>query len=317
MRARFVGKRSAALDFRDPADLEALRAAARVADVVIENFIPGDLARHGLDAASLRRDRPELIVCSISGYGQDGPYAALPGYDAVMQGFVGLQRITGEPDRPPVKVGVAVVDVLTGVHAAAAILAALVGRLRGGTGTHLDVAMFEVGVASLVNVSHAALATGQPARRHGHGHPTIVPYQTFEALDGAFVLGVGNDEQWRKACAAIGLPSLATDARFGTNRDRVLHRAEVVDTLARHFAGSPRDAWLARLRAARIPAGPVREVHEVVRDPALVQRDFVRDGGAPGFALPWTIGGSRPARRLDPPALGAHTGAFRARFGGA
>jgi crotonobetainyl-CoA:carnitine CoA-transferase CaiB-like acyl-CoA transferase len=308
-------KRSAALDFRNPADLDALRAAARVADVVIENYIPGDLARYGLDAASLRRERPELIVCSISGYGQDGPYASLAGYDAVMQGFVGLQSITGEPDRAPVKVGVAVIDVLTGVHAAAAILAALVGRLRGGSGTHLDVAMFEVGVASLVNVSHAALATGQPARRHGHGHPTIVPYQTFEAADGAFVLGVGNDEQWRKACDAIGLPALARDARLGANRDRVLHRTEVVDALARHFAGESRAVWLERLRAARIPAGPVREVHEVVRDPALVERDFVRNGGAPGFALPWTIGGVRPGRRLDPPALGAHTDAFRARFG--
>jgi crotonobetainyl-CoA:carnitine CoA-transferase CaiB-like acyl-CoA transferase len=308
-------KRSAALDFRAPGDLEAVRAAARAADVVVENFLPGDLARFGLDAGSLRREHPELIVCSITGYGQDGPYAALPGYDAVLQGFTGLQSITGEPGGPALKVGVAVVDVLTGAHAAAAILGALVGRLRGGGGAHVDVAMFEVGVASLVNVAQSALVTGEPARRHGHAHPSIVPYQTFEARDGAFVLAVGNDEQWRRACEAIGLPSLAADERLRSNRGRVLHRAEVVETLARHFAAAPRDAWLARLRAARVPAGAVREVLEVVRDPALAARDFVRIDGVPGFALPWRVDGVRPPGRFPPPRLGAHTDAFRARFG--
>src|SRR5437867_8752314 len=160
------------------------------ADVVVENFLPGDLARLGVDLAALRREKPALVTCSITGFGQDGPYASLPGYDAVLQGFIGLMSITGTPDGPPLKVGVAIVDVLAGVHAAAAILAALVGRLSGGSGAHLDVALFEVGVASLVNVTQATLATGEPARRHGNAHPHIVPYQTFEAADGAMVVAV-------------------------------------------------------------------------------------------------------------------------------
>ncbi|MGH7731895.1 MAG: CaiB/BaiF CoA transferase family protein, partial [Candidatus Eiseniibacteriota bacterium] len=268
-------KRSAALDFGRAGDLALLKRAALASDIVVENFLPGALVRFGLDAASLRRAKPELILCSITGYGQDGPYAALPGYDAVLQGFAGLMSITGEPDGPPLKVGVALVDVLTGVHAAAAILAALVGRLRGGSGAHLDVALFEVGVHSLVNVAQAALATGQPARRHGNAHPHIVPYQTFAASDGWFVLAVGNDEQWRRLCAAMGEPGRADDPRSARNPDRVLHRGEIVDWLAGRFARESRATWLERLRAARVPAGAVRELHEVMADPTLGGRGMV------------------------------------------
>ena len=181
-------KRSAALDFRDPVQLAAARRAALAADVVVENFLPGTLEAFGLDATSLRRENPELVVCSITGFGQDGPYAALPGYDAVLQGFAGLQAVTGDQESGGFKVGVAVVDVLTGTHAAAAILASLVGQLRGRGGVHLDLALFEVGVHSLVNVGQAALSTGAPARRHGNAHPHIVPYQTFAAADGAIYL---------------------------------------------------------------------------------------------------------------------------------
>ncbi len=311
-------KRSAALDFDDPAARAALLAAAERADVVVENFLPGELARRGLDAAALRARNPGLVVCSITGFGQDGPYAALPGYDAVLQGFVGLQSVTGEPDRPPVKVGVAVVDVMTGAHAAAAILAALVGRLRGAGGTHLDVALFEVGVASLVNVAQAALATGEPARRHGTAHPQIVPYQTFEAADGALVVAVGNDAQWRRLCEALGMPGLAADPRFASNPGRVRHREELVGALAARFGRETREAVLARLAAARVPAGAVREVDEVMRDPALAHRDMVRRGadGTPLLALPWRANGARPPLALPPPALGAHTAEFLAPFGG-
>ena len=164
-------KKSAVVDFRDPAQCEVLRRAVARAEVVVENFLPGQLEPFGLDVPALRRVNPDLIVCSITGFGQDGPYAALPGYDAMMQGFVGLMSITGQADGPPLKVGVAMIDVLTGVHAAAAILAALVGRLRGRGGAHLDVALFEVGIAGLVNVVQSTLVTGEPARRHGNGHP--------------------------------------------------------------------------------------------------------------------------------------------------
>jgi crotonobetainyl-CoA:carnitine CoA-transferase CaiB-like acyl-CoA transferase len=315
-------KRSAALDFALADDRAALRRAALAADVVVENFLPGHLEAFGLDPRSLRREKPSLVTCSITGFGQDGAYAALPGYDAVLQGFVGLQSITGEADRPGVKVGVAVIDVLTGAHAAAAVLGALLGVARGGEGAALDVSLFEVGVASLVNVSQAALASGEPARRHGNAHPQIVPYQTFAASDGALVVAVGNDAQWRRLCAALEADELANDERFARNPDRVLHREDCVSEISRRIARRPRSEWLARLAAARVPAGPVRDVLEVVRDPALRERDFVRPATLGGgvstelFALPWKSGAERPPLTFAPPALGEHTAEFRARFGG-
>jgi crotonobetainyl-CoA:carnitine CoA-transferase CaiB-like acyl-CoA transferase len=298
-----------------------VRAAARVADVVVENFLPGDLARFRLDAASLRHERPELVVCSITGFGQDGPYAEMPGYDAVLQGFTGLMSITGEEHGPPLKVGVATVDVMTGAHAAVAILAALVGRFRHGGGAHLDLALFEVGVASLVNVSQAALATGRPARRHGNAHPNIVPYQTFETADGALVIAVGNDAQWRRLCDALEVPEWATRREWSDNPGRLGDRERLVRELAARLATGSRGHWLARLQAARVPAGPVRDLHEVVADPALRARGMIQEAiGAEGsavplFNLPWKQDGARPPLRHAPPALGQHTAEFRARFG--
>lgn len=313
-------KRSAALDFSDAAHRAALLRAAARADIVVENFLPGALERFGLDAASLRRDHPELVVCSITGYGQDGPYASLPGYDAVLQGFVGLQSVTGTPEGPALKVGVALVDVLTGAHAASAILAALVGRLRGGQGAHLDIALAEVGVHSLVNVAQGALSTGEPARRHGNAHPHIVPYQTFQASDGAFVLAVGNDAQWRRACEALGEPERASDARWAANPGRVLHRETVVSWLAQRFARGPRATWLERLQRAGVPAGPVRDVREAVTDPALAARGMVASHALPDgtvtplLSLPWRADGERPPVELPPPALGQHTAEFLRTF---
>jgi crotonobetainyl-CoA:carnitine CoA-transferase CaiB-like acyl-CoA transferase len=314
-------KRSAALDFNDADHRAAILRAAAAADIVVENYLPGTLARHGLDAAALRRAHPALVVCSITGFGQDGTYAQLPGYDAVMQGFVGLQSITGEADGPPIKVGVALVDVLTGIHAATAMLAALVGRLRSGRGAHLDVAMNEVGVHALVNVTQSALSTGQPARRHGNAHPTIVPYQTFAAADGLFVLAVGNDGQWVRVCEAMGEPGRGRDERFATNPARLLHRAEVVGWLAARFAAEPLATWLERFRRHGVPAGPVRDVLDVVRDPVLVERGMVRTYPFPGggetalFALPWLADGARAPVRRVPPALGEHTAEFLAEYG--
>ena len=314
-------KLGVALDFQDAAHRDAVRRAAAQADVVVENFLPGDLARFQLDAATLRRGHPELIVCSISGYGQDGPYASLPGYDAVMQGFTGLMSVTGDPNGPPTKVGVAVIDVLAGVHAATAILAAMVGRLRGGSGAHLDVALAEVGIASLVNLTQSALATGVPARRHGNAHPQIVPYQTFEARDGSIVVAVGNDEQWLRLCDALGANELGADATFRRNPDRVLHREEVVSALGARIARASRDELLAKLHAARVPAGPVRDLGEVITDPALRERGLIHttessSGGPLEFlALPWKSDGDRPSLRRLPPRLGQHNAEFFDRFG--
>ena len=314
-------KRSAALAFRDAAHRAALLRAAAGAEIVGENFLPGTLERFGLDAASLRRDHPELVVCSITAHGQDGPRASLPGYDAVMQGFVGLQSITGEADGPPLKVGVALVDVLTGIHAATAILGALIGRFRFGAGAHLDVAMAEVGVHSLVNVAQSALSTGVPARRYGNAHPTIVPYQTFAAADGLFVLAVGNDAQFARLCDAIGEGALASDARFATNPARVANRAGLIARFSARFAARPRQEWLDLLARVSVPAGPVREVHEVVADPVLALRGMVGThtlaGGerTPLLALPWRTNGARPPVLRPPPALGGHTAEFLAEFG--
>ena len=327
-------KKSAALDFGEPRDQEALRSAARAADVVVENFLPGDLARFGLDPALLRTGHPALVTCSITGYGQDGPYASLPGYDAVLQGFTGLMSVTGEPEGRPLKVGVAVVDVLTGVHAAAAILASLVGRFRGRGGAAIDLSLFEVGVASLVNVAQAALATsatassepgsgfGAPAR-HGNAHPHIVPYQTFEAADGAVVIAVGNDAQWARLCTALELDELAADVALAKNPGRVARRQAVVGAIAARIALRPVAEWLELLRRARVPAGPVREVADVMRDPALRARDMIRSTRAsastgPSVELlgsPWLASGRRPPLRLPPPRLGQHTGEFHQRFG--
>ena len=314
-------KRSAALDFGDPAHRAAILRAAAGADVVVENYLPGTLSRHGLDAATLRARNPALVVCSITGFGQDGTYANLPGYDAVMQGFVGLQSITGLADGPPIKVGVALVDVLTGIHAACATLAALVGRLRSGLGAHLDVAMNEVGVHALVNVSQSALSTGQPAKRHGNAHPTIVPYQTFAAADGLFVLAVGNDGQWSRVCEAMGEPERARDERLTTNPGRLANRAEVVGWLGRRFAAEPVATWIERFRRHGVPAGPVREVLDVVRDPVLAERGMVATHAFPGggetplFSLPWLADGARAPVRRVPPTLGEHTAEFLAEYG--
>lgn len=316
-------KKSAALDFKNPAHLAALRHAAAKADVVMENFVPGDLKRYGLDAATLRKDRPELIVCSITGYGQDGPYAALPGYDAVLQGFTGLMSITGEPDGRPLKVGVAAIDVLTGVHTAASVLAALVGKFRHGEGCHIDIALFEVGVASMVNVAESTLVTGRPFRRFGNAHPHIVPYQTFEASDGAMVVTVGNDEQWQRLCRVLDVPAISARTDWATNAERVKQREELIGMVSARFAEGTREEWLAKLKAGRVPAGPLRDLHEVVRDPALAQRGMVTSGKvAPSYeqvplmALPWKIDAQRPPLRLAPPALGQHTDEFLATFGG-
>lgn len=312
-------KRSVEIDFADATDRRLLERAIAEADAVFENFLPGQLDRFGLGPAELRARHPNLVVCSITGYGQSGPYAELSGYDAVLQGFTGLMSITGEASGPPSKVGVAAVDVLTGAHAAAAALASLLAVARGGTGAHVDIALYEVGVASLVNVAQAALSTGRPARRHGNAHPQIVPYQTFEAADGPLVVAVGNDGQWRRLCQVLELPELADDERFRGNADRVLHRQELIPVLAGRVAGRPRSAWLDALHRARVPAGAVRDVAEAVGDPAFRERGMVADpadpGGTPLLRLPWLLDASRPTVRLRPPRLGEHNEAFRDRFG--
>jgi crotonobetainyl-CoA:carnitine CoA-transferase CaiB-like acyl-CoA transferase len=320
-------KKSVVADLRLAEHRAAVRRAALAADVVVENFLPGALAKFGLDAASLRAERPELIVCSITGFGQDGPEAQRPGYDAVMQGHVGLMSVTGHADGPALKVGVAVTDVMTGAHAAAAILGALAARGLGRGGAHLDVALVDVGVAMLVNLVQATLLTGTPPKRHGNAHPFIVPYETFQASDGALVVACGNDEQWVRLCHALGKPEWTEIEAWRTNPGRVAARDQVIPALAERFATRPRDTWLNDLRAADVPAGAVRDLAEVLGDSTLRERGLITHvsagDSAPGtevnvlplLALPWLVGGVRPPVRLPPPHLGEHTAEFFARFG--
>ena len=237
------GKRSLAIDLATPEGAALVRQLATEADVLLENYKVGQLAKYGLDAASLRALNPGLIYCSITGYGQTGPLSHKAGYDFAIQAEGGLMSITGQPDGEPgagpMKVGVALIDVLTGLYATIGVLAALAHRERSGEGQHVDLALLDVQVATLANQAMNFLTTGQAPQRLGNAHPNIVPYQTFAASDGHLILAVGNDAQFARCCAVLGCPELAADERFASNRARVAHRAELVPRLAACFATQP------------------------------------------------------------------------------
>jgi glutaryl-CoA transferase len=261
-------KESVAADLATPEGRELVRRLAARADVLVENFLPGALEAWGLAIADLRRANPRLVVCSISGFGETGPRAGEPGFDLLAQGAAGLMAITGEADGPPLKVGVALSDVLTGWSAATAILAGLAARSRDGVGCHVRTDLFSTTLSSLINVGVAALATGEDAARHGNGHPSLEPYRAFEAQDGPFLLAVGTDRQFGALAEnVLGSPELATDPRFATNRARVEHRRELLPLLAVAFLELPRAEWIARCRTASIPAGEIAGVLEALRSP--------------------------------------------------
>jgi crotonobetainyl-CoA:carnitine CoA-transferase CaiB-like acyl-CoA transferase len=307
------GKRSVVLDFRTPEGQAAVRALAARSDVLIENFKVGGLARYGLDHASLSAVNPRLIWCSITGFGQDGPRAAEPGYDFIVQGLSGLMSVTGAPDGDPQKVGVAITDVLTGVYATTAILAALHQRGRTGRGQHIDMALFDVAVAGMANQALNYLATGTAPRRLGNAHPSIAPYQAVRCADGWAIVAVGNDGQFGRFCALLGLGGLAGDPRFATNPARVENRAALDAALAPVIAAWARDDLLAACRAAGVPAGPINDMAGALADPQAQARGMRIDpGGVPGLRTPIrfsdaTLDTSRPA-----PALGADTEAVLA-----
>lgn len=268
-------KKSVCIDLKAPGGPDLVRRLAARADVVIDNFKAGDLARYGLDAAALRAERPRLVTCSITGFGATGPRAAQPGYDAAIQALSGVMAMNGSPDGPPAKLGVAWIDVLTGLHAAVAVLAALRARDATGVGRHLDVALFDVALASLVNQAQATLLTGTAPARLGSAHPSIVPYQAFDAADAPLTVACGNDAQFARLTAVVGAPEWAEDARFATNAARVAHRGALVPLLAARFAGDLRDAWVARLVAAGVPATPVLDLAEALADPQVAARGMV------------------------------------------
>ena len=312
------GKRSLALDLKDPEDLHRVRDLAADADVLIENFKPGTLARLGLSVESLHALNPALLICSISGFGQSGPNTQRAGYDAMIQAEAGLMSITGVPDGEPgagpVKVGVAVSDLMCGMYAASAILAALHGRAQSGRGDHIDIALFDTQVAWLANQASNQLNGGDPPTRLGSAHPNIVPYQAFASADGHFMLACGNDAQFERLCALLGRSNWLADGRWRSNAGRVTHRAAVVAALSGLFVDRSREYWLDALAAAGIPAGPINTLSQVfasaqVTERALVSECRLANGARARVAAnPVRFAFHSPDPVDPPPALDANRG---------
>jgi formyl-CoA transferase len=314
------GKKSAAIDFAKPEGAPLIRRLAEQADVVVENFKVGGLKKFGLDAESLRAANPRLIVASITGFGQDGPYADRAGYDFIIQGMGGLMSITGQPDGSPgggpMRVGVAVVDLFTGMYTATAILAALFRRERTGEGAHIDAALFDTSLAMLANQVSNALVSGKDPPRQGNTHPNIVPYQPFEAADKPLIVAVGNDRQFAKLAELCGHPEWAGDERFSTNAARVANRTEMVRLIGECIRVRPAAEWFAKLDAAGIPAGPINTIGEALADVQAQHRQMVRTiAGIPLIGSPVRLDGERSDSGLPPPRLGQHTAEVLAGLG--
>ena len=303
------GKKSVAVDIARPEGAAIVRALAAKADVLVENFKVGGLARYGLDYPSLHQVNPRLVYCSITGFGQTGPYAPRAGYDFMIQGLGGIMDLTGDPDGEPQKVGVAYADIFTGVYAAVAILAALRRRDATGEGAHVDMALLDCQVGVLANQAMNYLASGEAPRRLGAAHPNIAPYQTFPTADGHVILAVGNDGQFAKLCDELGALELAHDPRFATNADRVRHRAILSAGLSERTRKRGSEELLANLARRGVPAGPINTVAQVFADPQVIARgmrlEFETAGGViPGVASPIVIDGERMVASTPSPQLG-------------
>ena len=309
-------KRSVAIDLRSPAARPMVEALVFRADVLVENYRTGGAEILGVGYAAMAAINPRLVYCSISGYGRDGPQAARPGYDFVVQGEAGLMAITGPADGEPAKVGVAVADLATGQNAATAILAALLQRERTGLGQHIDLSLFDTQLAWLANVGSSALFTGEPTVRRGNAHASIVPYEAFRASDQSFVLAVANEKLWALACAAIGRTDLAADPRYAGNAARVDNRVALCAELAALFATAPAAHWLALFDAAGVPAGPINSVDQALAHPVAAARGMrIELDGIPMIGSPLNL--SESPRRLDraPPTLGQHSDEIAREFG--
>ena len=299
------GKRSITLDISTPEGQQIVRDLVRHCDVVLENYKVGQLKKYGLDYESLRAVRPDLVFCSVTGFGQDGPYAHRPGYDFIIQGMGGIMSLTGEPDGPPQKAGIAYADIFTGVYSAVAILAALRRRDVTGEGAHIDMALLDTQVGVLANQALNWMASGKVPHRMGNGHANLVPYQAFETKDGALIVAVGNDSQFRRLCAVLGL-DLGSDERFATNPARVTNRKLLIPLLATTIAGWAKADLYEALEAAGVPAGPINTIADVFADPQVIARgmQIVRDG-LPGLASPIVIDGERMVSDKASPKRGA------------
>jgi formyl-CoA transferase len=314
------GKKSAAIDFAQPEGATLVRRMALDADVVVENFKVGGLKKFGLDADTLRVANPRLIYASITGFGQDGPYADRAGYDFIIQGMGGMMSITGIPDGEPgggpMRAGVAIADLFTGMYTCSAILAALYGREKTGEGASIDLALFDTQLAVLANQAENALISGKDPPRQGNTHPNIVPYQPFDAADQPIIIAVGNDRQFARLAEICGRPEWTADKRFASNGARVANRSAIVRLVGEAIRGKPAAVWLDQLEAAGIPAGPINTISQALSDVQAQHRQMVRAlAGVPLVGSPVRLGGERADSDLPPPALGQHTADVLAALG--
>lgn len=311
------GKRSLTVDIASAEGQQIIRALVMQSDVVLENYKVGQLKKYGLDFAALQLLKPDLVFCSITGFGQDGPYAQRAGYDFIVQGMGGFMSVTGERDElpggGPQKAGVAISDLMTGMYATVAVLAALSHRDRTGEGQYIDLALLDVQVAMMANMGTNYLASGLPPKRWGNAHPNIVPYQTFACADGHLIIAVGNDAQFRKFVTAGGCAALADDARFATNPQRVAHREVLVGMLAEMIAQKSKQEWIALLESVGVPCGPINNLEEVFDNPQVIARglrvDLPHPCGAAAKLVgsPMRMSATPPVYPGAPPLLGQHT----------
>jgi len=309
------GKRSIELDFETERGRQIVRKLAARSDVLIENFKVGGLAKFGLDYASLSKECPRLIYCSVTGFGQNGPHAARAGYDLMAQGIGGFMDLTGTADGEPTRAGVPVSDIFTGVYSVVGILAALTQRERTGRGCYVDTSLIDSTVGVLANQALNFLVSGDVPKRIGNAHPNIVPYQVFPAADGHLIVATGNDRQFQKFCAAVGEGKLADDPAYLTNKDRLAHRDELVAKLSAATARMKRDELLDKLETVQVPAGPINTLAQVFSDPQVKHRgmlleltsDAAASGTIPGVRTPIVIDGAAMASERPSPRLGEHT----------
>jgi formyl-CoA transferase/CoA:oxalate CoA-transferase len=303
------GKRSVAVDVSDPRGREVVHRLARTADVIVENFLPGGAAKLGLDRASLVGDRPEVVYCSIRGYPPESPDADRPGFDFAVQGDGGIMSITGAADGPPMKVGVAIADISTGMLAASGVLAALVEARATGRARAVEISLFDAQLAWLGNRGAEVLIAGMEPERFGNAHPSLCPYETFEAADGYVNVAVGTDGQFQAFCAAAGAPELAADPRYATNAGRVRHRAELTPALAALMRRRTVAAWLETLTEAGVPGGPIRTIPQIAQSSpwAIVEHEHATCGVVRTFRSPLSLDGEYLTAAAAPPTLGQHT----------
>ncbi|CAN7277552.1 CaiB/BaiF CoA-transferase family protein [Rhizobium sp. LjRoot254] len=304
------GKRSVTADFTTDEGRALVLDLARHADVLIENFKVGGLKKYGLDYESLKAVNPRLIYCSITGFGQDGPYAPRAGYDFMIQGMSGIMDLTGEPEREPQKIGVAFADIFTGVYSVVAIQAALIAREKSGQGQHIDMALLDCMTGVLANQAMNFLASGNVPKRLGNAHPNISPYQTFAVADGHLIVACGNDSQFGRLAEILGLGEMASDERFKTNAARVANRHQLNDTMEAKTKLWQRDDLLAALEKAGVPAGPINSVADVFEDPQFIHRGMkITPEGVPGIRTPITFSDTPLSLDRSSPKLGEHDGA--------